>query len=71
MSIDSSLKVLSGLSKHRNVLRRDERVASLIRSKRFDPQNGDPLGLPKVANRKTTVGKKVKKRGPEEEEAAD
>jgi small basic protein (TIGR04137 family) len=72
MSIDRSLKVTSGLSSHRNVLTRAERVEKLLGQGKFDQQTGDPLGLPKVGNRKTTLGKKAKKRGPEgEEEAAE
>ncbi len=66
MSIDRSLKIASGLTSHRNVLKRAERIAKLKKAERFDPEQDTPTGLPKVANRKVTTGKKVKKKGPEE-----
>jgi len=68
MSIDPSLKVKGALSRHRNVLTRAERIEKLQDEERW--QEGDSLmGLPKVSNRKVTVGKKEKgPKGKEEEE---
>ena len=51
MSIDSSLKFKGGLTRHRNVLTRAERLAKLQAEEKLkDGQSA--LGLPKVANRK-------------------
>ncbi len=66
MSIDQSLKVSGGLTRHRNVLTRAERIDRLKKADRFDPEQSDPLGLPKVTNKKVAAGKK-KKKAPEEE----
>lgn len=66
MSLDQSLKTTGGLARHRNVLKRAERVARLQEAGRFDPQENSPLGLPKVISRKVEVGKK-KSRDEEEE----
>lgn len=68
MSIDSSLKINDALAGHRNVLTRAERVQRLSAQNRFDLSEDSPLGLPKVANRKIAVGKKVKKKPGSEEE---
>ncbi len=67
MSIDQSLKSSSGLRQHRNVLTRAERIAKLAEQERFDTEADNPIGLPKVANKKVVTGKKVKKKGPKEE----
>lgn len=68
MSIDSSLKSGGGLERHRNVLTRAERIAKLADNGKFDTDSDDPLGLPKVGNRKiVTAGKKKKTPGAEEE----
>lgn len=57
MSVDRSLKLKGTLVRHRNVLTRGERVERLKEEERW--QEGDKiLGLPKVANRKVSVGKK-------------
>jgi len=69
MSIDRSLKSGDAHGQHRNVLTRAERIQRLSSRGRFDVESGEPLGLPKVANRKVMTGKKTKKKGPEEEEA--
>ncbi len=61
MSIDNSLKSGSGLSKHRNVLTRTERVAKLAEQGKFDMNADKPTGLPKVGNRKLITGAKSKK----------
>ena len=69
MSLDRSLKGTGGLSKHRNVLTRAERVAQLVKGGKFDMASDDPTGLPKVANRKVVTGGKAKKK--QEEEGAE
>jgi small basic protein (TIGR04137 family) len=57
MSIDPSLKLKNALVRHRNVLTRAERIDVLKDEERWN--EGDPvLGLPKVAHRKSTAGKK-------------
>ena len=72
MSIDPSLKSSGNLARHRNVLSRAERIAILEEKDRFQSGEDDPLGLPKVANRKVIAGGKAKKKkGAEEEEAAE
>jgi small basic protein (TIGR04137 family) len=59
MSIDRSLKLKGSLTRHRNVLNRGERIERLKAEDRWE--EGDNLfGLPKVANRKASVGKKTK-----------
>jgi small basic protein (TIGR04137 family) len=56
MSIDRSFKVKGALSRHRNVLKRAERIDILKDEERWS--EGDSLlGLPKVAHRKTSAGK--------------
>lgn len=62
MSIDSSLKAGGGLAKHRNVLTRTERVAKLAAQGKFDMSASNPLGLPKVGNRKLLTGKAASKK---------
>ena len=71
MSIDRSLKSGGSLTRHRNVLRRSERVAKLAALEKFDMDNGDPLGLPKVANRKLVTGGKSSKKKKEADESGD
>lgn len=59
MSLDKSLKTAANLDRHRNVLKRDERIEVLMDQGRW--QDGqDPQGLPKVAHRKVAVGGKKK-----------
>jgi small basic protein (TIGR04137 family) len=67
MSIDRSLKTAGNLSRHRNVLTRDERIARLAAGGKFDEKGDDPLGLPKVGNRKVVAAGKTKKKKTEEE----
>ncbi len=70
MSMDRSLKTGSGMAGHRNVLTRPERIARLMAKKQFSLDDGDPLGLPKVGNRKVVAAaKSTKKKGEEEAEA--
>lgn len=68
MSIDRSLKIAGGLTRHRNVLTRAERIAKLneLEARKKDDS---VFGLPKVAHRNLKVGKKTKKK--EESAAAD
>ena len=67
MSLDNSLKLSGGLTKHRNVLTRTERVAKLVKQGKFDMSSDNPVGLPKVGNRKLITGKKTTKKAPEAE----
>jgi small basic protein (TIGR04137 family) len=61
MSLHRSLKTKpSGLNQHRNVLKRDERVARLIEKGEFDLENDSPIGIVKVGNR-AVITKKPKK----------
>jgi small basic protein (TIGR04137 family) len=63
MSLDRSLKLKGALTRHRNVLTRGERIDRLKEEERWE--EGDSLfGLPKVANRKVSVGKKTKEEKP-------
>lgn len=48
MSRDRSLKTRGKLAARRSVLTREERIAKLIADKKFDPEKGRPLGLPKT-----------------------
>jgi small basic protein (TIGR04137 family) len=59
MSMDRSLKSKSTLVRHRNVLTRAERVQHLKEVGRWT-ESSSTKGLPKVAHRKLTVGKKTK-----------
>ncbi len=62
MSLDRSLKSSGGgLSKHRNVLTRAERIEKLGERGKFDKTKSSPLGLVKVGNRKLKVVKAEKK----------
>ena len=70
MSMDPSLKSGGGMGRHRNVLTRAERVAYLADKGEFSMDDGNPVGLRKVANRKIVTGKTKKKKGAEEEAEA-
>ena len=59
MSLDKSLKSQASLARHRNVLKRAERIEILKQEDRWE-EGQSPIGLPKVANRKAKVGKKGK-----------
>ena len=61
MSLDRSLKTGGGLSRHRNVLTRAERLEKLKDAERWEEKKS-VFGLPKVANRNVKVGKKAKKK---------
>jgi small basic protein (TIGR04137 family) len=62
MSLDRSLKTSGGLSKHRNVLTRAERIAKLGERSKFDWAKNSPLGLVKVGNRKIKATKSTDKK---------
>ncbi len=63
MSLDRSLKSKTGLVRARNVLTRAERLKVLTDEERWD--NGKSVfGLPKVRQKKTTLGKKAKEAAP-------
>ncbi len=68
MSLDRSLKTGSALGRHRNVLTRPERVAKLAEKGKFELSSGNPLGLPKVGNRKVAAGGKAAKKAEAKEE---
>ena len=57
MSIDPSLKIKGALSRHRNVLKRAERIEQLKEEERWSEEDS-LLGLPKVAHRKSHAGRK-------------
>jgi small basic protein (TIGR04137 family) len=63
MSVDRSLRSKSSLARHRNVLTRAERVATLQDQGRWDGST-HAIGLPKVAHRKAKAGKKKAAKGP-------
>ena len=57
MSIDPSLKIKGALTRHRNVLKRAERIELLKEEERWTEEDS-LLGLPKVAHRKSHAGRK-------------
>lgn len=61
MSLDSSLRSGNALKRHRNVLTRAERLEKLLKvGKRSEDDS--VYGLPKVGNRKPSIGKKAAKK---------
>ncbi|MCK4752416.1 MAG: small basic protein [Planctomycetes bacterium] len=60
MSIDRSLKVKGALDRHRNVLKRAERIEKL-KEEEIWSEGDSLLGLPKVAHRKSHAGRKEAK----------
>ena len=58
MSIDRSLKIKGALERHRNVLKRAERVDQLKDEERWT-EGESILGLAKVAHRKSHAGRKA------------
>ncbi len=71
MSMDRSLKIKGALSRHRNVLSRNERIEMLKNEERWE-EGDDVTGLPKVGHRKVSAGKdKVDKAEEEVEEGAE
>jgi small basic protein (TIGR04137 family) len=59
MSLDRSLKIQTGLTRSRSVLTRAERLKVLADEERWTDSKS-VFGLPKVRQRKSTLGKKVK-----------
>ena len=59
MSLDKSLKGKDSLVRHRNVLKRAERIERLEELGRWT-DGSKAIGLPKVVHRKAAVGKKDK-----------
>lgn len=70
MSIHRSLRTGGGLTKHRNVLTRVERIARLESEGKWSATDDEVNGLPKVRNIKTKTKKKAKKEEGAEGEAA-
>lgn len=70
MSTDKSLKGRDVLVRHRNVLTRAERIEHLKETGRWTEES-KAVGMPKVAHRKASVGKKDKAKKQESEQAGD
>ncbi len=70
MSTDKSLKSKDMLQRHRNVLKRSERIDMLKDAAKWD-EDGSVYGLPKVGHRKATVGKKTKTKKEEGDATTD
>lgn len=66
--MDRSLKTKAGLSRHRNVLSRAERLAILTAQEKWEPAKS-VFGLQKVAHRKASLGAKKKEKKAAEGEA--
>jgi small basic protein (TIGR04137 family) len=60
MSLDRSLKGKSGLERHRNVLRRAERIVTLEDNEKWT-EGKSVFGLVKVGHRKQAAAKKAPK----------
>lgn len=61
MSLDRSLKGKSTLERHRNVLKRSERVTILEDNEKWTEEKSLIFGLLKVSHRKAATGKKAAK----------
>jgi small basic protein (TIGR04137 family) len=61
MSLDRSLKGKSTLERHRNVLRRGERISLLEDNEKWTEGKGSVFGLVKVGHRKQAGAKKAAK----------
>jgi len=61
MSLDRSLKGKSTLERHRNVLRRSERIVTLEDREKWAQGKNSVFGLVKVAHRKQAAAKKTPK----------
>jgi len=59
--MDRTLKQYGGLIRTRSVLTRAERIAQLSEEGKFDPEQDNPFGLPKVRVRHSKAGTKSKK----------
>ena len=62
MSLHSSLKRSASAGKHRNVLKREERLEKLVDEERWNAEGDSIYGLPKVRSIKMRVKKKPKKK---------
>ena len=71
MSLDRSLKSRDALTRHRNVLKRVERLEKLADEELWSEDKDSVFGLPKVANRKLAAAKKTKKVKDAEEDTAE
>ena len=60
MSVDRSLKSSDNLTRHRNVLTRAERLEKLVDDDKWTEEKDSVFGLPKIAHRKSSAGKKKK-----------
>ncbi len=69
MSLDRSLKGANALVRHRNVLKRGERLDKLKELEKWDEAKS-PLGIPKVAHRKMALAKAEKAEAAEGDAAA-
>jgi small basic protein (TIGR04137 family) len=65
MSMDRSLKSANSLTRHRNVLKRGERLDKLAEEEKWD-ESKSVFGLPKVAHRKMELAKVEKEEVPAE-----
>ena len=70
MSIDKSLRSKDMLRRHRNVLTRAERIDRLKELGQWTEESS-AIGLPKVAHRKASVGKKEKAEKQEKEQEGE
>ena len=70
MSLDRSLKGKSTLERHRNVLRRSERVVTLEDREKWSEGKSSVFGLVKVGHRKQVTAKKAPKAAAATDEAA-
>ena len=61
MSLDPSLRGKSTLERHRNVLKRSERIAVLEDQEKWSQEKSSVFALVKVAHRKASAGKKPAK----------
>lgn len=56
MSLDRSLRTQGGLTQHRSILTRAERIEKLKTNNGFNPDKKPVLGLQKTLSRKATGG---------------
>jgi small basic protein (TIGR04137 family) len=61
MSVDRSLKGGGALQRHRNVLKRSERISKLEADDKWAEERSGVFGLVKVGHRKAVVAKKAPK----------
>jgi len=68
MSIHRSFKTANSMKRHRNVLKRLERIKKLSTDEKWDPEKDSVYGLPKV--RSIKIKAKSSSKAKEAEEAA-